>query len=53
MNYLSSQNMYCVLTSLFCKNDYFDVHALCIPKEHTHTHTRGGSRIDGRGVLVR
>ena len=31
MNYLSSQ-----IYILFCKNDYFGVHALCIPKERTH-----------------
>ena len=36
MNYLSSQ-----IYILFCKNDYFGVHALCIPKEriYIHTHT--------------
>ena len=34
MNYLSSQ-----IYILFCKNDYFGVHALCIPKERIYIHT--------------
>ena len=42
MNYLSSQ-----IYILFCKNDDFGVHALCIPKERIYIYTHWRARLIG------